>query len=149
MPFHIEISSAVNRARAFDLGEEELHGRVLEPWVAGIAFDFEGSRWHPRESRLAILAAPALGRPPDDPTRDWLTVLQRGEDVTRRLLETAERQAPEQAALAIEADSLQAALKGLRSGRRTEPIRWSEALERLAERDPSITAVILVTKQPG
>jgi hypothetical protein len=147
MPFHVEIGSAVNRALAFDLSEEELQEMILEPWVAGLAFEFGGGSWSPRESRLAIMRAPALERPSGDPVQDWLTVLQRGEDVTRRLLETAEQRAPEQAALSIEADSLQAALKGLRSGRKAEPIRWSDALERLAQRDPTITAVILVTKQ--
>jgi hypothetical protein len=149
VPFHIEISSAVNRARSFNVSETEMRGAILEPWVTGLPFEFGGHQWQPRESRLAILSGPALEAPSGDPQEDWLTALRRGEDVTRHLLETAEEEAPEQVAMVIEADSLQSALKSLRSGREQRPIQWSEALERLNSRDPDVAALILVAKRPG
>ena len=121
---------------------------ILEPWVTGLRFEFGGHEWQPRASRLAILSGPTLEVPSGDPAEDWLTALRRGEDVTRHLLETAEEEAPEQTAMVIEADSLQAALKSLRSGREQRPIQWSAALERLNSRDPNVAAVILVVKRP-
>ena len=68
--------------------------------------------------------------------------------MTRRLLEVAEQEAPEQAALVVEADSLQSALKSLRSGREQRPIQWSAAIERLSGNDPDVAALILVVKPP-
>lgn len=122
---------------------------ILDPWVTGLTFEFGGREWQPRESRLAILSGPTLEAPTGDGDEDWLTALRRGEDVTRRLLETAEEEAPEQTAMVIEADSLQAALKSLRSGREQRPLEWAAALERLNSRDPDVSAVILVVKRPG
>jgi len=121
---------------------------ILDPWVAGLAFEFGGHQWQPRQSRLAILKGPALAGPlGEDPDQDWLTALRRGEDVTRRLLEVAEEEAPEQAALVVEADTLQSALKSLRSGREQRPIPWAAAIERLTGNDPDVAAVILVVKR--
>jgi hypothetical protein len=148
VPFHIEISSALNRARSFNVDEAEMRRAILEPWVTGLPFEFGGHEWQPRESRLAILSGPTLEAPTGKADQDWLTALRRGEDVTRRLLETAEEEAPEQVAMVIEADSLQAGLKRLRSGREQRPIEWAAALERLNSRDPDIAAVILVARRP-
>jgi hypothetical protein len=144
VPFHIEISSAVNRARSFNVDEAEMRRSILNPWVTGLPFEFGGYEWQPRESRLAILEGPTLKGELGNPDQDWLTALRRGEDATRRLLETAEQEAPKRAALVIEADSLQGALKSLRSGREQRPIEWEAAVKRLTSNDPDVAAVILV-----
>jgi hypothetical protein len=120
---------------------------ILEPWVTGLPFEFGGRDWQPQESRLAILEGPTLESAAEDPDAAWLVALQAGEDVTRQLLEAAEREAPEQRALVVEADSLHSALKGLRSGREPRPLQWATALERLNGRDPEIAGVILVLRR--
>jgi hypothetical protein len=147
MPFHVEISSPLNCARVLNIEEADLRRTVLGPWVAGLPFEFGERGWEPRESRLTILQGPAL-----DPSGDedgWPAALRAAEDVTRPLLEAAEASAPAQTAMVVEADSIEAALKELRGGRRPRQIPWSNAVERVGDRDPEVTAVILVVKRSG
>jgi hypothetical protein len=147
MPFHVEISSPFNRARVLNLDEMEVREAVLDPWVAGLPFEFGARDWRPRESRLTILEGPALEAASHD--EGWESVLRAAEDVTRPMLEAAEASAPAQAAVAIEASSVDAALKELRTGGRAPQIPWATAVERIAARDPAIAGVILVVKRPG
>lgn len=146
MPFHIEISSALDRARVLNVGESELREQILEAWVAGLPFGFGGRDWEPRESRLTILEGPAL----DSPTGEegWADALRAAEDVTRPMLEAAEENAPAQVAVVVEAESVEAALKNLRSGKPPQQISWASAIERIGDRDPEVSAVILVVKRP-
>jgi hypothetical protein len=145
MPFHIEISSAVDLARVLNVGEAELRKDILEPWVAGLPFGFGGRDWEPRESRLTILEGPAL-----EPSGEegWLEALRAAEDVTRRMLEAAEASAPAQVAVLVEADSVEAALDDLRSGKPPQQISWATAVERIGGHDPEVAAVVLVVKRP-
>jgi hypothetical protein len=146
MPFHIEISSPLNRARVFNVDEAELRKEILEPWVAGLPFKFGGRDWEPRQSRLTILESPALG--PEPGSEDgWPNVLRAAEDVTRPMLEAAEASAPAQIAVVVEADSAEAALKDFRSGKPPQQIPWATAFERIGNRDSDIAAVILVVKR--
>src|SRR3954469_13334619 len=147
MPFHVEISSPLSRIRVFNLDEAELQGAVLRPWVAGLPFEFGNREWAPRESRLTILRGPALEAV--DSEDAWESALRAAEDVTRPMLEAAEANAPAQTALVIEADSVEGALRELRAGRSPEQIPWSTAAERVDNRDPEVTAVILVVKRPA
>jgi hypothetical protein len=147
MPFHVEISSPIDRARVLDVDEAELRKEILEPWVAGLRFKFGGLEWEPRASRLTILEGPALG--PELGGEDgWTRVLRAAEDVTRPMLEAAEARAPAQIALVVEADSVEAALNDFRSGRPPQQIPWATAYERIGDRDPDVSAVILVVKPP-
>jgi len=147
MPFHVEISSPINRARVLNLDEADLRKAVLEPWIAGLSFAFGERDWAPRESRLTILEGPPLAVVDYDD--GWESALRGAEDVTRQMLEAAEASAPAQTAVLIEADSMNGALKELRSGRSPQQIPWSNAVERIAARDPDVTAVILVVKRSG
>ncbi len=147
MPFHVEISSPLSRARVLNLDEENLHRTVLGPWVAGLPFEFGNREWEPRESRLTILEGPGLGTVDRDD--GWESALRAAEDVTRPMLEAAEASAPAQTALVVEADSMDGALKELRAGRSPQQIPWSTAAERIGNRDPEVTAVILVVKRSG
>ncbi|HEU4392905.1 MAG TPA: hypothetical protein VFR04_04620 [Solirubrobacterales bacterium] len=149
MPFHVEIDSVVNRARVFNLEQEELRRDVLEPWVAGLPFKFAGQGWEPRESRLTVLSSPTLGPDADGDEEDWEEVLRAAEDVTRSLLEAAEQDAPAQLAVVVEADSVEAALQEMRSGQPPRQITWPAAIERLASHDPDVKAVVLVVKPRG
>jgi hypothetical protein len=144
MPFHVEISSPVNRARALNLDRTEVGREVLEPWVAGLRFEFGESQWEPRESRLTILEGPTLTG--GDRDECWESALRAANDVTRSLLEAAEESAPTQTAVVIEGDSVDAALREPRVGRAPQQIPWSAAVERIGNRDPEVTAVILVVR---
>lgn len=147
MPFHIEISSAVDRARVLNVDGVELHKEVLEPWVAGLSFQFGGQGWQPRESRLTILEGPVLaaGAAAAD---GWDSALRTADDVTRPMLEAAEASVPAQMAVEVDADSVGAAAHELRSDRPPRQISWSRAVERIGGRDPALAAVILVVKRP-
>jgi hypothetical protein len=147
MPFHVEISSPFDCARVLNLDEMEVREAVLEPWVAGLPFEFGARDWAPRESRLTILEGPALRAAGHD--EGWESALRAAEDVTRPMLEAAEASAPTQTAVAVEANSVDAALKELRAGGRAPQIPWATAVERIAARDPEIVGVILVVKRSG
>jgi len=146
VPFHVEISSPIDLARVLNVGRNELTRDVLEPWVAGLRFDFGGCEWEPRESRLTILEGP--GAEPDDEA-GWANALRGAEDVTRALLEAAEASASSKTAVTIEADSIEAAAEALRGGGRLRQIPWASAVERIDDEDPELTAVILVVKRPS
>ena len=146
MSFHIEISSSLNNARSFNLDRAELLATILEPWVIGLPLRLDGQEWQPRESRLTILEGPAIDSA-DAAEPSWTGALRAAEDVTRPMLEVAEASAPTQTAMVIEADSLEAALNGLRAGRPQRPIEWPTAVQRINERGADLTAVILVVKR--
>lgn len=148
MPFHVELRSPLHRARLLNVDEAELRKQVLDFWVAGLPFKFRGEDWAPRESRLTILEGPEIG--PDATADDggWQQALRGADDVTRRMLEAAEAGAPARMAVVVEADSVETALRDLRSGRAPQQISWAEAAARISGQDPDVTAVILVVKRP-
>lgn len=146
MPFHIEISSSFNRARVLNVDEVELREEILEPWVAGLPFEFQGRDWEPQQSRLTILEGPTL-ETESGAKDDWEKALRAANDVTRPMLEAAEANAPERIAVVVEADSVDAALRDLHSGRPPQQIAWATAIERISSHDPDVTAVILVVKR--
>lgn len=146
MPFHVEISSLLNRARVLNIDEVELREQILEAWVAGLPFEFQGKDWEPQQSRLTILEGPAL-ETQSSAGDDWEQALRATDDVTRSMLEAAEANAPARIAVVVEADSVEAALRDLRSGRPPQQVPWAAAAERIGSRDPDLTAVILVVKR--
>jgi hypothetical protein len=147
MPFHVEISSPLGRARVLNVEEADMRKDVLDFWVAGLPFKFRGRDWQPRESRLTILEGPEIesGSETDEA---WQKALRAADDVTRQMLETAEASAPPRIAVVVEADSVETALRDLRSGRAPEQIPWAAAVERIGSHDPNVTALILVVKRP-
>ena len=146
MPFHIEISSAVGRVRVLNVEKAELRREVLEPWVAGLSFEFAQQGWQPRECRLTILEGPRLSSEPAAED-GWDSALRTADDVTRPMLEAAEDSLPAQMAVEVDADSVEAAVQELGSGRAPRQICWARALERIGNRDPDLAAVILVVKR--
>ncbi len=145
MPFHVEIRSPLHHARALNVEEAELRGTVLDFWVTGLPFKFGGRDWEPRESRLTILEGPEIEAESEEV--GWHAALRGADDVTRPLLEKAEASAPNRIAIVVEADSVEMALQGLRSGRAPEQIPWAAAAERIAGHDPDLNALILVVKR--
>jgi hypothetical protein len=147
MPFHIEISSPFGHARVLNVDEAELRKEVLDFWVAGLPFKFRGQDWEPRESRLTILEGPEIESEPGAED-DWQKALRAADDVTRQMLEAAEASAPTRIAVVVEADSVETALRDLRSGRAPQQIPWAAAVERIGGNAPDVTALILVVKRP-
>jgi MoxR-like ATPase len=148
VPFHVEIGSSFNHARVFNLEEAELRRSVLEPWVAGVAFEFEEREWEPRDSRLTILEGPRLAAADLSFGQGWSNATRSAEDVTRRLVAAARSAAPVRNAAVIEAHSLEAALAGLAAGQPISPLSWEAAAKRVDGRDPEVAAVILVLRKP-
>lgn len=93
--FHVELRQFPHLARAFNLSPEELHARVVAPWVSDKPIELEDQRWDPSRAKLTIyqgreLAAEDLGM-----GRGWGTVTREGEDVTDQLLAAARSQQDE------------------------------------------------------
>lgn len=147
MPFHIEISSPFDCARVLNINEAELRGKVLDFWVSGLPFKFHEKDWEPRECRLTILEGPEIESGSDGAKESWDKALRAADDVTRQMLETTEASAPTRIAVVVEADSVEAALRDLRSGRPPEQIPWATAIERIGSSDPDLTALVLVVKR--
>jgi len=148
MPFHVEVASSPNHARAFNLDAAALASRVLEPWRIGLPFEFGEREWEPRESRLTILEGPHLESADLAFSQGWSNALRSSVDVTRAALEATEAQAPPQTAVTVEADSLEAALDRIGAGAQPQPLQWAAAVDRIKGRDPEVAAVILVLRPP-
>lgn len=145
MPFHVEVRSPLHHARVFNLGDGELQ-QILKLWVAGQTFEFGEQEWEPRESKLTILEGKTLEGPDLAFGQGWSNALRSAEDVTRGLLEAEEVRAPQAPVFTIEARSIDEALA---TASETAPaeLEWAEARKRIDGRDPSVAAVILVTKR--
>jgi hypothetical protein len=148
VPFHLEVSSSPDHARVFNIGEAELR-QILNQWVAGRTFELGEQEWEPRESKLTILEGPALDGPDLAYGQGWSNALRSAEDVTRRVMESAEGESPLPPVAVVEADSVDGAVAQMASGDGATPIEWSEARERIDGRDPRIAAVVLVVRRPG
>lgn len=148
MPFHVEVRSAPNHARVFNIGDAELQ-EILKPWIAGRAFELGEQEWEPGESTLTVLEGRALEGPDLAYGQGWSNALRSAADVTRRLLESAESEAPLPPVVVVEADSVDGAVAQTASGNASTPIEWAEARRRVDGRDPQIAAVVLITRKPA
>jgi hypothetical protein len=146
VPFHVEISGALNHARAFNLSLDELRRTVLESWLTGRPVELGEHEWDPRESSLRILEGPHLDTPDLSFGQGWSNAERASEDVTRRVLEKTETpKLPD--AFVVEADIPEATVAEMLSGQQAQPVALNEAEKMLDGRDPKIAAVILVTKR--
>jgi hypothetical protein len=148
VPFHVEVRSAHQHARVFNLSEEEL-GQILRLWVADQTFEFGEQEWEPRESKLTILEGKTLEGPDLAFGQGWSNASRSAEDVTRRMVEAEEIRAPLAPVIAVEGDSVEAAAAAVVAGGNPAPLEWSEARARIDGRDPAVAAVILVLRPSG
>jgi hypothetical protein len=148
MAFHVELSSAMNRARVFNLSHEELLSGVIEPWLADRSFELGEYEWLPAESSLKILEGPHLDNPDLSFGQGWSNAERKSENVTHRELAAAPPPHMPDAFL-VAAELPEATVAEMLSGQDATPVTWSEAQRRIDGRDPEIAAVILVVKQPG
>jgi hypothetical protein len=144
--FHVQLSSPMHHARLFNLSQEELRAKVLEPWLAGRSFELAEGEWDPRESSLKILEGRHLDNPDLAFGQGWSNAERSAEDVTERELQSAPPpKAPD--AFVVEAETPEATVGEMLGGLDATPIPWTGATERIDGRDPEIAAVILVVKR--
>jgi hypothetical protein len=146
VPFHVEISGGLNHARAFNLNLEELRKQVLEPWLTGRSIELGEREWDPRESALRILEGRHLDPPDLSFGQGWSNAERSAEDVTRRVLDSAEPPKLPDAFL-VEAEVPEATVAEMLGGLGAQPIALNDAERRIDGRDPEVAAVILVVKR--
>ena len=153
MAFHVEISTGLNHARAFNLSEDVVQRSIVAPWLEKRPIELGDRKWAPEESELRILEGPELSNPELNFGQGWSNAQRRGEFVTERLLDAAVQARREgtagPAAIVIETDSAVQALAGLVSGQRSQSVGLDEVKARLEDGDPSVAAVILVVQRPA
>jgi hypothetical protein len=106
--FHIQLRQFPNQARAFNLGREELDARILGPWTAGAAVEWDDRKWSPEKARLTVYEGPELKPEEIGMGRGWGNATRTGADVTERLLAEAARPSPRDEALAALKDAIAA-----------------------------------------
>ena len=145
MPFHVEISGALNHARAFNLSFDELRRGVLEPWLTNRPVELGEREWPPAESTLRILEGRHLDTPDLSFGQGWANAERTAEDVTRRMLaETEPPRLPD--AFVVESELPEATVAEMLAGRQAQPVPLGDAEKRLDGRDPEVAAVILVMR---
>jgi hypothetical protein len=88
--FHVELRQFPHSTRAFNLSSEELYGNIVRPWLAGAEVELEDRRWSPEKAKLTIYEGPALRPEEIGLGRGWANVTRGGEDVTARVLDSAQ-----------------------------------------------------------
>ncbi len=126
MPFHVDISRGMRRAREFNLDEGRLRREILAPWSEGRAVQMGDREWDPRECELRIIEGPALTGPDLAFGRGWDNAKRSGRNATRELVALASRQAARVAVLAQTASAGEA-VRRLVEEIGLEPIEWVEA----------------------
>lgn len=92
--FHVELRRFPHVARAFNLTEQELQARIVLPWVRGATVELDDRRFAADRARLTVYEGPAIAPEDRGLGRGWSIVTRDGEEVTRRLIKTAERLMP-------------------------------------------------------
>jgi len=146
MPFHVEISGALNHARAFNLTLEELRRTVIEPWLTGRHVELGEREWDPRESSLRILEGPHLDMPDLSFGQGWSNAERSSKDVTRRVVENVDPPKLPDAFL-VEAEVPEATVAEMLSGQQAQPVPLGDVEKKLDGRDPEVAAVIVVLKK--
>jgi hypothetical protein len=148
VPFHVEISAGLHRARVFNLNREDLLAKVVGPWLEDRRIAMGEREWEPRASSLKILEGPDMEQTDLSFGQGWSNAERASANVTREVLSTAPP--PRQPdAFVVETSSPESVTADLVAGHDSRAVHWAEARERLDGRDPEIAAVILVVRRPG
>jgi hypothetical protein len=84
--FHAELRQFPHTVRSFNLSKEQLHARIVAPWLRGQVVELDSQRFAPERAKLKIYEGPEL-RPGDmGMGRGWQNVEKTGKDVTEREL---------------------------------------------------------------
>jgi hypothetical protein len=138
MPFHVEISHGFRHARVFNIDEEELRTKVLDPWVRGRVIVLGDKDWEPKDCKLVILEGPELGDTDLAMGRGWSNAEKSAENVTRRLVDEALAPAATSAvAIIAESDSGEEAIARMLGAIGLETVPWSEVRGRVLDTRPA------------
>jgi hypothetical protein len=147
VPFHVELSAGMHRARVFNLDREDLMAKVIEPWLSDRVIAMGDREWVPGKSSLRILEGPEMEDRDLAFGQGWANAERSAQNATRRLLaEAPPPHTPD--AFVVEADSPEALAADLLARHDGRAIAWSEARERIDGRDAEVAAVILVVRKP-
>ncbi|MGN6257967.1 MAG: hypothetical protein ACTHN3_09510 [Solirubrobacterales bacterium] len=150
MSFHVEVTSGLRRARAFNLSGEEVRQQLLEPWLSRRAVELGDRKWDPEESELRVLEGPELSNPELSFGQGWANAERASEDVTARVLGAAQEArgaGAGPAALVIETDSAVKTVADLASTYGARPVELGSIAERIDGHDPEVAAVIVVLQR--
>jgi hypothetical protein len=150
MPFHVEVSTALRHARAFNLSAEEVRQAVLDPWLSRRTVELGDRKWNPEESELRVLEGPELSNPELSFGQGWANAQRSAEDVTARVLGAAQESrgaSAGPAALVIETDSAVKTVADLAATFGARPVELESLGERIDGRDPEVAAVIVVVQR--
>jgi hypothetical protein len=150
MPFHVEVTSGLRHARAFNLSGEEVRQKLLDPWLSRRVVELGDRKWNPEESGLRVLEGPELSNPELSFGQGWANAERSSEDVTSRMLGAAQESrgaAAGPAALLIETDSAVKTVAELASTHGARSVELAELSERIDGRDPEVAAVIVVVQR--
>lgn len=150
MPFHVEVTSGLRHARAFNLSGEEVRQKLLDPWLSRRVVELGDRKWNPEESGLRVLEGPELSNPELSFGQGWANAERSSEDVTARVLGAAQESrgaAAGPAALLIETDSAVKTVAELVSAHGARSVELAELSERIDGRDPEVAAVIVVVQR--
>lgn len=148
MAFHVEISGPMRHARVFNLNQEDLLAKVVQPWLENRTIEMGEREWLPAESSLRILDGPHMDPPDLSYGQGWANAERKSEEVTRQVLEDAPAPKVPDAFL-VETDSPESVTADVVAGHGGRAISWGEAKVRLDGRDSEVAAVILVTRKPA
>jgi hypothetical protein len=150
MPFHVEVTSALRHARAFNLRAEEVRQAVLDPWLSRRTVELGDRKWNPEESELRVLEGPELSNPELSFGQGWANAERSSEDVTAQVLGAAQESrgaSAGPAALVIETDSAVKTVADLAATYGARPFELESLSERIDGRDPEVAAVIVVVQR--
>jgi hypothetical protein len=150
MPFHVEVSTALRHARAFNLSPEELRQTVLEPWLSRRSVELGDRKWNPEESDLKVLEGPELSNPDLNFGQGWANAERSSADVTAGVLGAAQESRSASAgpaALVIETESAVKTVADLAATYGARPVELESLSERIDGRDPEVAAVIVVLQR--
>jgi hypothetical protein len=132
--FHVEISRGFRHARAFNLDEDTLRTKILEPWVRGRVIVLGDKDWEPRDCKLRILEGPELADMDLAMGRGWSNAEKTAENVTRRLVDEAVAPAAAPVvAIVAETPSGEEALARMLKRLGLETAAWGEVRGRILE----------------
>lgn len=131
MSFHVEISRGFRHARVFNLDEEAVRARVIEPWVRGHVIVLGDKDWEPRDCKLVILEGPELADTDLAMGRGWSNAVKTAENVTRRLIDEAVAPATPVVAVVAESPAGEQAIAVMLGRLELEAGPWTEVRGRI------------------